>query len=111
MLKYNFRCQCSMLLFTHLFFFLEIISRQLQQKVGRIYEIRIAYIHFLRILGRLRLFLGFGKKNKDMKAKRCAVCSRELKRHKYKPSPDWNIEGLLCSDCHFEKTRDFIINA
>ena len=60
---------------------------------------------------KLRLFLGSGKKNKDMKAKRCAVCSRELKRHKYKPSPDWNIEGLLCSDCHIEKTRDFILTA
>jgi hypothetical protein len=59
----------------------------------------------------LRSFLGFGKKNKDVRSTHCAICTKELTRHKYKPSPDWNIEGLLCSDCHIEKTRDFILKA
>jgi hypothetical protein len=77
----------------------------------RINESRIDYIHFSFIIERLLLFSGFGKKNKNLKSLRCAVCSKELLRHKYKPSPNWNIKGLLCSDCHFEKTRDFILNA
>src|SRR5687767_14073463 len=76
------------------------------------FEIRIAYIHFLGNKGRLRLFLGFGKKNKDRTiAKPCAVCSKELARHKYKPSPEWKINRLLCGEWHFEKTRDFTLNA
>jgi uncharacterized CHY-type Zn-finger protein len=39
----------------------------------------------------------------------CAVCGKELGRHKYKPDKDWGIEGLLCSDCHIEKTKEFMI--
>lgn len=37
----------------------------------------------------------------------CAVCKRELK-HKYKPKDEWGIEGYLCSDCHIEKTKEFV---
>ena len=37
------------------------------------------------------------------------MCNRELGRHKYKPSDEWNIEGLLCADCHIEKTKEFLI--
>ena len=36
----------------------------------------------------------------------CAVCNKELK-HKHKPKREWNIKGVLCGDCHFEKARDF----
>jgi hypothetical protein len=39
----------------------------------------------------------------------CAVCSKELGRHKYKPSEEWGIEGMLCSNCHIEKTKEFIL--
>lgn len=46
----------------------------------------------------------FGKKQ----AVNCAVCGKELGRHRYKPGEEWGIEGLLCSDCHIEKTREFM---
>ena len=57
----------------------------------------------------MRFFLGFGTKSKDPRNEHCTVCMKELTGHKYKPSPDWNLHGLLCSDCHIEKTRDFIL--
>lgn len=37
----------------------------------------------------------------------CAVCGKELK-HKYKPKEEWGIEGYMCSDCHIEKTKEFV---
>jgi uncharacterized CHY-type Zn-finger protein len=37
----------------------------------------------------------------------CAVCGKDLHRHKYKPQAEWKIEGYLCSDCHIEKTKEF----
>jgi hypothetical protein len=48
----------------------------------------------------------FGKKQ----AAHCAVCNKELGRHKYKPSEEWKIEGLLCGDCHIEKTKEFMLH-
>ncbi|MDP8888596.1 MAG: hypothetical protein M3M89_03100 [Thermoproteota archaeon] len=39
----------------------------------------------------------------------CAVCGRELGRHKYKPSEEWGIEGMLCGVCHVEKTKEEFI--
>jgi hypothetical protein len=59
----------------------------------------------------LPAFLGFGKKHKDARFLRCVSCNKELGRHKYKPSPEWNMQGLLCSDCHVDKTRDFTLKA
>ena len=56
-------------------------------------------------------FLGIGKKQKDVRFVHCVICNKELSRHKYKPSPEWNMEGLLCSDCHVDKTRDFALKA
>jgi hypothetical protein len=50
----------------------------------------------------------FSKKN-DKELPRCAVCNKELGRYKYKPNEDWNIEGLLCSNCHIEKTKEFLL--
>lgn len=47
----------------------------------------------------------FGKKQ----AVNCAVCGKELGRHKYKPSEEWGIEGMLCGICHVEKTKEFIL--
>jgi hypothetical protein len=46
----------------------------------------------------------FGKK----KVSYCANCDKEL-NHKYKPSREWNINGLLCADCHIEKTKEFVL--
>lgn len=39
----------------------------------------------------------------------CAVCHKELGRHRYRPEKDWNIKGHLCSDCHIEKTKEFML--
>lgn len=47
----------------------------------------------------------FGKKQ----VVNCAVCSKELGRHKYKPGKEWGIQGLLCGSCHVEKTKEFMI--
>jgi len=43
------------------------------------------------------------------KTSQCAVCGKELGRHKYKPRQEWNMEEgtYLCSDCHIEKTKEF----
>jgi hypothetical protein len=46
----------------------------------------------------------FGKKQ----IVRCSVCNKELGRHKYRPAKEWNIGGLLCADCHIDKTKDFM---
>jgi len=48
----------------------------------------------------------FGKKKQVIN---CAICGKELGRHKYKPGQDWGIEGMLCGDCHLEKTKEFIM--
>ena len=29
--------------------------------------------------------------------------------HKYKPPTEWDIAGFLCSDCHIEKTKEFVL--
>ena len=36
----------------------------------------------------------------------CAICNKKLD-HKHKPKKEWNIKGVLCGNCHFEKSRDF----
>jgi len=45
---------------------------------------------------------------KRKKPSYCVNCSKMLK-HKYKPRAEWNLQGLLCGDCHIEKTREFIL--
>jgi hypothetical protein len=47
----------------------------------------------------------FGKKQ----VVNCAVCGKKLGRHRYKAGEEWDIEGLLCGDCHIEKTREFML--
>lgn len=39
----------------------------------------------------------------------CAVCGKELRRHKYKANEGWGIDGMLCGNCHLEKTKEFIM--
>jgi hypothetical protein len=38
----------------------------------------------------------------------CCNCDTVL-NHKYKPKPEWEIQGFLCSSCHIEKTKEFIL--
>jgi len=40
------------------------------------------------------------------KPKNCAVCDKIL-THKHKPKKEWNIKGLLCGDCHFDKSKEY----
>jgi hypothetical protein len=39
----------------------------------------------------------------------CALCGKELGHHKYKPSEEWGIDGMLCGICHVEKTKEFAL--
>ena len=34
----------------------------------------------------------------------CVVCNKEL-THKHKPKKEWNLKGVLCGDCHFDKSK------
>jgi len=36
----------------------------------------------------------------------CTICNKEL-THKHKPKKEWNIKGLLCGDCHFDKSKEY----
>ena len=47
--------------------------------------------------------LQFWKKKQEY----CILCKREL-QHKYKPHKEWKISGMLCSDCHIIKTKEYI---
>src|SRR5215217_5974000 len=46
----------------------------------------------------------FWKKKQEF----CILCKREL-QHKYKPYKEWKINGMLCSDCHIIKTKEYIV--
>ena len=46
----------------------------------------------------------FGRK----KILHCANCGKVMK-HKYKPPDDSGIEGLLCADCHIDKTKEQVL--
>ena len=39
---------------------------------------------------------------------RCSNCDKQLS-HTYKPRPEWNIQGVFCSSCHIEMTKEFIL--
>ena len=36
----------------------------------------------------------------------CAICKKQIK-HKHKPKKEWNIQGVLCADCHIDKMKEF----
>jgi uncharacterized CHY-type Zn-finger protein len=59
----------------------------------------------------LRLFFAGKRGNKKKKVYYCVNCNKQLLKHKYKPAQGWNIssDGFLCSDCHIEKTREFML--
>jgi hypothetical protein len=59
----------------------------------------------------LRLFFA-GERGNKKKVYYCVNCNKQLLKHKYKPAQEWNISGdggFLCSDCHIEKTREFML--
>ena len=36
----------------------------------------------------------------------CAVCNKELIKFRYKPRNEWDIQGMLCGDCHVIKSME-----
>ncbi len=36
----------------------------------------------------------------------CTICNKEL-THKHKPKKEWNVTGMLCGDCHFDKSKEY----
>lgn len=36
----------------------------------------------------------------------CAVCKKKIK-HKHKPKKEWNMQGVLCADCHVDKMKEY----
>lgn len=36
----------------------------------------------------------------------CTICNKEL-THKHKAKKEWNVKGMLCGDCHFEKSKEY----
>ena len=36
----------------------------------------------------------------------CAVCNKELTKFRYKPANEWDIQGMLCGDCHVMKSLE-----
>ena len=36
----------------------------------------------------------------------CTICNKEL-TYKHKPKKEWNIKGMLCGDCHFDKSKEY----
>jgi hypothetical protein len=37
----------------------------------------------------------------------CAVCNKELTKFRYKPRDEWDINGMLCGDCHVMKSMEY----
>jgi uncharacterized protein YlaI len=36
----------------------------------------------------------------------CTVCNKELIKFRYKPRNEWDIQGMLCGDCHVIKSME-----
>ena len=44
--------------------------------------------------------------NKPLK---CALCGSDLGEFTYQPMPQWNISGLICSQCYDKKLTEHYI--
>lgn len=62
-------------------------------------------IVFLADLASKGTTMVFGRKGQES----CAVCGKELGRHRYRPAKEWNMSGVLCADCHIDKTKAFMV--
>jgi hypothetical protein len=43
------------------------------------------------------------------KASKCAICGSDLGEFTYQPMPQWNISGLICSQCYDKKLTEHYI--
>jgi hypothetical protein len=41
---------------------------------------------------------------------KCALCGAGLGEFRYNPMPQWNISGMLCSQCYDKKLLDHYIS-
>lgn len=48
-------------------------------------------------------------KNAGGSGGKCALCGAELTAFKYRPMPEWNIEGLVCGQCYTQKLTEHYI--
>lgn len=46
--------------------------------------------------------VGMGDNDDD----KCALCGSELGAFRYNPMPQWNVSGMLCSQCYDKKLLD-----
>jgi hypothetical protein len=46
----------------------------------------------------------------DKKGQRCALCGTELTGFKYNPMKEWEVKGMLCSQCYNKKLLDHYIS-
>ncbi len=40
---------------------------------------------------------------------KCALCGTSLDSFKYRPMPEWNISGMLCSQCYDKRLIEYYI--
>ncbi|MGI0029452.1 MAG: hypothetical protein ACREAQ_07070 [Nitrososphaera sp.] len=40
---------------------------------------------------------------------KCAMCGAILDSFKYRPMPEWNISGMLCSQCYDRRLIEYYI--
>lgn len=41
---------------------------------------------------------------------KCALCGAGLKEFSYRPMPQWNVSGMLCSQCYDKKLLEHYIS-
>ena len=40
---------------------------------------------------------------------KCALCGNSLAEFRYRPMPQWNVDGMLCSQCYDKKLTEHYI--
>jgi hypothetical protein len=46
----------------------------------------------------------------DNPSSKCALCGSGLDEFRYNPMPQWNISGMLCSQCYDKKLLEHYIS-
>jgi hypothetical protein len=46
----------------------------------------------------------------DDNPSKCALCGTDLGAFTYRPMPQWNISGLICSHCYEKKLLEHYIS-
>jgi hypothetical protein len=43
------------------------------------------------------------------KSSKCALCGGDLGAFTYRPMPQWNVSGIICSQCYDKKLTEHYI--